>query len=72
MSDWIIKAENLGKKYRLQHQAQGQRYVALRDVIAEKAKGVFQKLKLGKQKTGTSPAEGQNPFLLSQFLLSAF
>ena len=41
MSDWIIKAENLGKKYRLQHQAQGQRYTALRDVIAEKAKALF-------------------------------
>ena len=43
MSDWIIKAENLGKKYRLQHQAQGQRYTALRDVIAEKAKALFRR-----------------------------
>ena len=43
MSDWIIKAENLGKKYRLQHQAQGQRYVALRDVIAERAKALFRR-----------------------------
>ncbi len=70
MSDWIIKAENLGKKYRLQHQAQGQRYTALRDVIAEKTKGLFQKLKLGKQKTETGHAEGPNPFPLSKSLLS--
>jgi lipopolysaccharide transport system ATP-binding protein len=45
MSDWIIKVENLGKKYRLQHQGEKQRYTALRDVIAEKAKGLFRKLK---------------------------
>ena len=36
MSDYIIKVENLGKKYRIHHQQDGQRYVALRDVIAEK------------------------------------
>jgi hypothetical protein len=46
----VIRVENLGKKYRLQHQAQRQRYTALRDVIAEKAKGLFQKLKFGRQK----------------------
>jgi hypothetical protein len=28
--DWIIKVENLGKRYRLHHQV-GRRYVALRD-----------------------------------------
>ncbi len=37
MSEAIISVENLGKKYRLQHQAQRQRYTALRDVLAEKA-----------------------------------
>lgn len=36
MSDYIIKVENLGKKYRIRHQQNGQRYVAMRDVIAEK------------------------------------
>src|SRR5580693_9351092 len=35
--DAIIKVENLGKKYRIQHQqANGMRYNALRDVLAEK------------------------------------
>lgn len=35
----VIKVENLSKKYILRHQAP-QRYTALRDVIAEKAKGL--------------------------------
>jgi len=41
MSDAIIQVENLSKKYRLSHQSGGRdgfRYVALRDVLAEKAK----------------------------------
>src|ERR1035437_9092113 len=41
MSDFAIKVEGLGKKYLLQHQAAGRRYVALRDVLAEKAKSLF-------------------------------
>src|SRR5215469_7719808 len=41
MSDTILIVENLGKRYRLKHQAQRQRYTALRDVIAEKFKGIF-------------------------------
>lgn len=41
MSAPIITVENLGKKYRLSHQAEGRRYKALRDVIAEKAKRLF-------------------------------
>jgi lipopolysaccharide transport system ATP-binding protein len=36
MSDVIIRAENLGKKYRISHQEQRQGYTALRDVLAEK------------------------------------
>jgi hypothetical protein len=36
MSDVVIRAENLGKKYRIQHQQERQRYVALRDVLAGK------------------------------------
>jgi hypothetical protein len=31
--------------YRIRHQPEGRRYVALRDVIAEKAKGVLKMLK---------------------------
>ena len=41
MSDAIISVENLGKKYRIAHQAERQRYTALRDVITEKAKRFF-------------------------------
>jgi lipopolysaccharide transport system ATP-binding protein len=36
----IIRIEGLGKRYRISHQGERQRYVALRDVLAEKAKGV--------------------------------
>lgn len=41
MSGPIINVENLGKKYRLNHQVERQRYTALRDVIAEKVKRIF-------------------------------
>src|SRR5258706_1895213 len=40
MSDVIISVENLGKKYQISHQ-KPQRYTALRDVIAQKAKELF-------------------------------
>jgi ABC-type glutathione transport system ATPase component len=85
MSDVIISVEGLGKKYRIRHQAEGRRYVALRDVIAEKAKGFFGKLKFGKQKAEIEQqqkiesrkqkaerenAEGQNKFPLSTFPIS--
>jgi len=43
MSDIVIKAENLGKKYRIGHQAESGRYTALRDVLMENARGVWQK-----------------------------
>jgi lipopolysaccharide transport system ATP-binding protein len=41
MSEAIITVEGLGKKYRLQHQAELRSYVALRDVIADKVKSLF-------------------------------
>jgi lipopolysaccharide transport system ATP-binding protein len=41
MGDTIITVSHLGKKYRLQHQAEKQRYTALRDVLANKVKGLF-------------------------------
>src|ERR1017187_9537044 len=44
-NDVIISVENLGKRYRIQHNAERQRYTALRDVLAEKAKGIFRNLK---------------------------
>jgi lipopolysaccharide transport system ATP-binding protein len=46
MSDEIvIRVENLGKRYRIQHNAERQRYTALRDVIAHKLKAPFQFLR---------------------------
>jgi lipopolysaccharide transport system ATP-binding protein len=53
MSEAIIIVEGLGKKYRISHQAERQRYVALRDVITEKAKGFFRnrKSKIENQKS---------------------
>src|SRR5260370_9816503 len=41
MSDWIIKVENLGKRYCLRHRYEHQRYIALRDVIADRFKRLF-------------------------------
>jgi len=53
MSDFAIKVEGLGKKYLLQHQAVGRRYVALRDVLADKAKSLFgnRKSEIGNRKS---------------------
>ena len=47
MSQAAIQVENVGKKYLLQHQQEGRRYKALRDVIAGKAKSL---VKLGSEK----------------------
>jgi lipopolysaccharide transport system ATP-binding protein len=40
MADKVIKAEGLGKKYKICHE-EAERYTALRDVIARKARGLF-------------------------------
>jgi lipopolysaccharide transport system ATP-binding protein len=40
MSDVAIRVDGLGKKYRIRHQRR-ERYVALRDVIADRARGLF-------------------------------
>ena len=40
MSDVVIRADGLGKKYRIHHQ-RPERYTALRDVIADKIRGIF-------------------------------
>ena len=51
MSDFAIQVAGLGKKYLLHHQQQtGRRYKALRDVIAGKAKSVFQNRKAETEK----------------------
>ncbi|MGV7222865.1 MAG: ABC transporter ATP-binding protein [Nitrospinales bacterium] len=43
MSDTIIQVENLGKKYLIKHQQQGN-YTALRDVITDKVKSLGKKI----------------------------
>ena len=45
MSDIVIKAENLGKKYTIGHQAENGRYVALRDVLMQNARSLWHKTK---------------------------
>ncbi|HTV26224.1 MAG TPA: polysaccharide ABC transporter ATP-binding protein [Xanthobacteraceae bacterium] len=41
--DVVIRAEGLGKKYQLRHRAEGERYVALRDVMIRGLGGMWQK-----------------------------
>ncbi|MDR1979361.1 MAG: ABC transporter ATP-binding protein [Synergistaceae bacterium] len=43
MSDTVIKIENLGKKYTLTHK-QPQKYIALRDVLVDRAKRLSEKI----------------------------
>jgi homopolymeric O-antigen transport system ATP-binding protein len=43
MSDTVIKADNIGKKYRVAHKKHAP-YTALRDVVAEKAKALGQRI----------------------------
>ncbi|AFY77510.1 hypothetical protein Ple7327_2193 [Pleurocapsa sp. PCC 7327] len=51
MSDPIIRVENLGKKYIIGHQSEGRsKYVALRDVIANGAKSLVQRIQNPKPK----------------------
>ncbi len=45
MSDTVIKAENLGKKYIIGHRAENVRYVALRDVLMQNARTLWNKTK---------------------------
>ena len=54
MSEPIISVENLGKKYRLTHRGDRPRYVALRDVLAEKAARLFRRR--------PAAAEARSPF----------
>ena len=53
MSHAAIIAENIGKKYLLQHQQQGRSYKALRDVVTDGATSFFGKRKAesGKRKS---------------------
>ena len=45
MSDIVIKAENLGKKYTIGHQAERGGYTALRDVLMQNARNLWNKTK---------------------------
>ncbi|MCK9364729.1 MAG: polysaccharide ABC transporter ATP-binding protein [Syntrophales bacterium] len=45
MNDIVIKAENIGKKYTIGHQAQHGGYTALRDVLAQNARTLWNKTK---------------------------
>ncbi len=45
MSEIVIKAENLGKKYTIGHQSQKAGYTALRDVLAKNARTIWNKTK---------------------------
>ncbi len=53
MSEAIITVENLGKKYSLRHET-GERYTALRDVIANKAASLFRRNGRKAKTTGKS------------------
>ena len=62
-SDTIIRVENLGKRYSLRH-LRDQRYVALRDVLVEKATGLFRRSPKGRSKIAfgsDSVPEGTTP-----------
>jgi hypothetical protein len=52
MSDYIITVENLGKQYLIRHQHEQQRYVALRDVFAEKLMAPWRWLRGGQKQRG--------------------
>src|SRR5438874_196091 len=57
MSDGpIIRVEGLGKKYSLRH-LRDQRYVALRDVLVEKATGLFRRSPKGRSKIASGSVE---------------
>src|SRR3989454_170633 len=45
MSEVVIRAENLGRKYVIGHQAEDGRYVALRNVLMHNVRGMWQKTK---------------------------
>jgi lipopolysaccharide transport system ATP-binding protein len=47
MSDVAIRIDGLGKKYRIRHQ-EADRYIALRDVLSDRARGLFRKRRFGR------------------------
>jgi lipopolysaccharide transport system ATP-binding protein len=65
--DPIIRVEGLGKKYSLRH-LRDQRYVALRDVLVEKATGLFRRngRKTGRRDNETTGQQDQGPAVSGQ------
>ena len=56
MSDVVLKAENLGKSYLINHQTNG-RYLTLRDAILDKTKGLLSKTRRPKGDTSQNIEE---------------
>ena len=61
MSDFIIQVENLGKCYRIRHQHQRQRYVALRDVLADNTKSIARRLWTNVSRIGNGRPPASDP-----------
>lgn len=57
MSDTVIRVENLGKKYIIGRNREAERYTALRDVIANGAKGLVNKFRHPSSKSQHSNSE---------------
>jgi lipopolysaccharide transport system ATP-binding protein len=51
MSDWIVRVESVGKRYRLRHQQARGSYVTIREVVSERVKGLFRKQKSSSART---------------------
>jgi lipopolysaccharide transport system ATP-binding protein len=59
--DVVIKVEGLGKRYQIRHQAEGRRYVALRDVLAQKLAAPFKFLRRSQKSEGRSQTSDLRP-----------
>ena len=55
MPDTVIRVDNLGKRYLIDHQQQGQSYMALRDVVANGAKSIGRRFSLKTRSLRPSP-----------------
>src|SRR5207253_2821863 len=62
--DTIISVEGLGKMYRISRRAEQQRYVALRDVLADRTKSAARRLwSLLRRSNHSAAGPGARPFL---------
>jgi lipopolysaccharide transport system ATP-binding protein len=65
MSDTVISVENLGKRYTLPHQSNGQRYTTFRDVIVRQAaaplKAIIKRISAGNGSNGSHPPVSGQP-----------